>query len=37
MFSRPLYREGELLALARAVERAAAVAKRHPPGFGPAG
>lgn len=35
MFSGQLYREGELLALAKAFERAVALPHRQPPGFGP--
>lgn len=35
MFSGHLYRDGELLAFARAFERIASPADRHPPGFGP--
>jgi Asp-tRNA(Asn)/Glu-tRNA(Gln) amidotransferase A subunit family amidase len=37
MFSGQLYRDGELLALAKAFERAASPADRHPPGFEPQG
>jgi Asp-tRNA(Asn)/Glu-tRNA(Gln) amidotransferase A subunit family amidase len=36
MFSGHLYRDGELLSLARAVERVASLRNRQPPGFGPA-
>jgi Asp-tRNA(Asn)/Glu-tRNA(Gln) amidotransferase A subunit family amidase len=35
MFSGHLYRDGELLSLARAFERVASPRDRQPPGFGP--
>ncbi|MEW6322574.1 MAG: hypothetical protein AB1635_15985 [Acidobacteriota bacterium] len=36
MFAGHLYRDGELLALARAFQQASAPGPAHPPGFGPA-